>query len=289
MKPLFWNVRGTHFDLARQPLVQGVINVTPDSFFEGSRFDQTATAIAQAERLLAEGADLLDIGGESTRPGATPVPLDEELRRVIPVITAIAKLTDKPISIDTMKPEVARQAVAAGASIMNDVSGFRNPDMVRVAKVTGAGLIVMHMPGTPETMNISPSYSDIITEVVGYLRGQIEMLLQVGIERETIAIDPGIGFGKFTEHSLTILANLEAFAPVERPVVLGVSRKGFLGKITGRDTHERMPAGLAVASFALAANTAHILRVHDVAPTVDAVKMHLALEKYRQPFHRDSL
>ena len=290
MKPIVWNFRGLTFDTGRQPLVLGIVNVTPDSFSDGGRFFDPARAIAHALKLAAEGADLLDIGGESTRPGATPTPLRDELARVLPVIEAVARQSATPISVDTMKPEVARAAVEAGARVINDVSGFRDPEMVRVAVETGAGLIVMHMPGTPQTMNDAPVYRDVVGEVVEYLRGQMEMLTRAGVNPECIAIDPGIGFGKFTEHSLTVLANLSAFGVLNRPVVLGVSRKGFLGRVTGRELAERMPASLAVACFALTANAAQIFRVHDVGPTRDALLMHAALAKHRNPSPtRDSL
>lgn len=290
MKPIVWNCRGLTFDTGRQPLVLGVVNVTPDSFSDGGRFFDPARATAHALKLAAEGADLLDIGGESTRPGATPTPLADELARVIPVIEAVARQTTTPISVDTMKPEVARAAVAAGAKVLNDVSGFRDPEMVRVAVETGAGLIVMHMPGTPQTMNDAPVYRDVVAEVVAYLRGQMAMLTRAGVNPECIAIDPGIGFGKFTEHSLAVLADLSAFGVLNRPVVLGVSRKGFLGRVTGRELADRMPASLAVACFALAANAAQIFRVHDVGPTRDALMMHAAIAKLRTPSPtRDSL
>ncbi|MGL6074912.1 MAG: dihydropteroate synthase [Fimbriiglobus sp.] len=288
MGNLMWRCGAVELDLAMKPLVMGVLNVTPDSFSDGGQFLARETALHQAQAMLRDGADILDIGGESTRPGATPVSQDDEVSRVLPVIESLAG-AGRLLSIDTMKPEVAWRAVQAGASIINDVSGFRDPEMIRLATECDAGLVVMHMPGTPLTMNVSPNYSDIVSEVFGYLREQTSRLLTAGVARERIAIDPGIGFGKFTEHSLTILANLEAFRALGFPIVLGVSRKGFLGRITGREVGERMPAGLAVASFALALGVADVLRVHDVGPTVDAVKMHVAMQKYRQPFHRDSL
>jgi dihydropteroate synthase len=272
MGTLTWRCGERVFDLTAKPVVMGILNVTPDSFSDGGRFVARDAALAAAEAMLADGADILDVGGESTRPGATPVTLDDELSRVLPVLEG---LRDRRavVSVDTMKAAVAAAALERGATILNDVSGFRDPAMIEVARQSEAGLVVMHMPGTPQTMNDSPSYSDIVAEVIGYLQQQTQKLLDAGIAR----------------HSLTILANLDAFRVLGFPIVLGVSRKGFIGRITGRETDARMPGSLAIASFALALGTADILRVHDVSPTVDAVKLHIAQAKYRQPFHRDSL
>jgi dihydropteroate synthase len=281
MSLLVWHCRGLTLDPGTRPVVQGIVNVTPDSFSDGGEFGDPGRAVEHALKLAAEGADLLDIGGESTRPGATPVTLDEELRRVIPVIERVAKQCPVPISVDTMKPEVARAAVDVGAVVINDVSGFRDPAMVRVAAKSGAGLIVMHMPGTPRTMNDSPHYDDVAGEVAEYLRGQLAMLAEAGVNPQCVAVDPGIGFGKFTDHSLSLVANLGTVAALNRPVVLGVSRKGFLGRVTGREVGDRMPAGLAVACYAMARGTAHVFRVHDVGPTVDAVKMFTAIVSAR--------
>jgi dihydropteroate synthase len=261
----------------------GIVNVTPDSFSDGGRFHEVERAVAHAEELLAEGADILDIGGESTRPGATPVPLDEERRRVEPVLRRLAGRSHGIISIDTMKPAIARLALDLGASIINDVSGFRDPEMVAVAAASDCGLVVMHMPGTPTTMNSLAHYEDILPEVRDYLAGQSEVLQSAGISPERIAWDPGIGFGKMTDHSLTLIARLSGLADAGHPVLLGVSRKGFLGRITGRETQDRMPASVAVACYSTIQGSAHILRVHDVGPTLDAVKVLQALRQAERP------
>ena len=284
MTPLVWHCRHHRFTLTHRPLVMGVVNVTPDSFSDGGQFVDPQMAIDLGLKMIADGADILDVGGESTRPGATPVTEADELRRVIPVIGGLIRQNqDAVISVDTTKPKVARAAYDAGAAIINDVSGFRDPAMVRVATETDAGLVVMHMPGTPQTMNDDPQYHDIVAEVRDYLQHQVNQLIEAGVEGTRIAIDPGIGFGKFTDHSLTLLANLDAFQVIGRPLCLGISRKGFIGKITGRDTPDRMAGSLAVGCFAVAANSAQILRVHDVAPTRDAAVMWEAISQRRTP------
>jgi len=276
-----WQCGGVRFDLAAKPLVMGIVNVTPDSFSDGGQFFDPTRAVEQALQLAAEGADVLDVGGESTRPGATPVSEAEELARVIPVIRGLAKQTEVALSIDTMKAGVAQAAMDAGVVIVNDVSGFRDPAMIRIVSRFGAGAVVMHMPGLPTTMNDNPQYGDIVRDVVDYLRQQTEAMLQAGVACDAIAVDPGIGFGKFTQHSLTLLAHLDAFGELGYPLCLGVSRKGFLGRITGREPAERMPASLAVACRAVVEGTARILRVHDVGPTVDMVMMMTAIAAAR--------
>jgi dihydropteroate synthase len=249
----------------------GIVNVTPDSFSDGGSFFDPATAVAHGLRLVEEGADILDVGGESTRPGATPVSVDEELRRVLPVVAELAKRTAVPISVDTMKAEVARQCIDAGACILNDVGGFRDPDMVNVAAESGAGVVVMHMRGTPQTMQQNPDYADVVAEVDEFFAERMATLTAAGISREAICLDPGIGFGKTLDHTMTQLAKLAVHARHGRPVCLGVSRKGFLGQITGRSRSDRLAGTLAVNCFAVAAGGAHVLRVHDVAATRDAV------------------
>ncbi len=274
MTPLVWDFVGHRYEIATRPLVMGIVNVTPDSFSDGGRFLDPSAAVDHALKLQAEGADLLDVGGESTRPGSQPVPLDEELRRVVPVVRELAKRTPKPISVDTSKVEVARQCLDAGAAIINDVTGLLgDPNMPAVAAASGAGLVVMHMQGTPQTMQANPTYADVVREVGDFFRERLATLEAAGVRREAVALDPGIGFGKKFEHTMAQLANLEAYRNLGRPVCLGVSRKGFIGQVTGRDRANRMPGSLAVACFAIARGDAHILRVHDVGPTVDAVKM----------------
>jgi dihydropteroate synthase len=244
-----------------------IVNCTPDSFSDGGRNSSLESALAHSRRLVAEGAEILDIGGESSRPGAEPVTLEEELRRVIPVIEALAGETSLPISIDTTKAEVARQAIAAGASIINDISalGF-DPTMASVAADSGAGVVLMHMRGTPATMQNEAKYDDVVTEVYDYLARRIEWSVARGISPERIAIDPGIGFAKNHPHSVAIL----------RAILIGVSRKGFLGAITGRPLGERAWAS-AVSSLVGCVHGARVVRVHDVAPMVDAIKVWTAL------------
>ncbi|MFO0950363.1 MAG: dihydropteroate synthase [Isosphaeraceae bacterium] len=258
-------------DLA--PKIMGVVNVTPDSFSDGGRHPGVAEALAHARHLVEEGADILDVGGESTRPNAEPVPLDEELRRVVPVVEAVSGATDRPISVDTMKAEVARRALAAGASILNDVSALTaDPEMLRVAADSGAGVVLMHMPGNPRTMNLDPRYEDVVTEVYDYLARRAEAAERGGVERSRIAIDPGIGFGKLTEHNLLILRNLRRFATLGCVLLIGTSRKGFLGKITGRPVEQRATASV-ISALSAAVQGAQVVRVHDVGAMSDALKV----------------
>ncbi len=256
-----------------RPLVMGIVNVTPDSFSDGGRFFDPEIAVEHALRLVAEGADILDIGGESTRPGADVVPVDEELRRVVPVIERLAKQTACLISVDSSKAKVARACLDAGASILNDVAGLRDPAMVDVAARSGAGVVVMHMRGDPRTMQSNPSYGDVVGEVADYFAERIRTLTDAGIARSAIALDPGIGFGKTLEHTRLQLRELPKLQAFGLPICLGVSRKGFLGQVTGKPRPERMAGSLAVACFALAQGAAQILRVHDVAAHADAIKI----------------
>lgn len=280
--PLPWRCRNHRFDLSVRPLVMGIVNVTPDSFSDGGRFFDPSAAVDHALKLVADGADILDVGGESTRPGASPVQMEEELHRVVPVVAELAKRTAVPISVDTMKAEVARRCLDAGAVIINDVTGLRgDPDMVRVAAETGAGVVVMHMRGDPQTMQLDPNYADVVAEIGDYFDERIRTLTAAGIARESLCLDPGIGFGKKLDHTLTQLAHLDAYTRFGLPICLGVSRKGFIGQITGRDRTERMPGSLAVACFGLAQGAAHVLRVHDVAPTRDAALLWAAIAPRR--------
>jgi dihydropteroate synthase len=281
MTPLAWQLRDRTLTIGPRPLVMGIVNVTPDSFSDGGRFLDHNAAVAHALTLVESGADILDIGGESTRPGAEPVPLEEELRRVVPVVAELAKRSAVPISADTMKPEVARRCLESGAAIINDVSGFRAPAMVAVARQHRAGLVVMHMPGTPATMQLNAQYGDVVTEVTNYLQERLRVLGESGIPHETVCLDAGIGFGKTHEHSLELLANLDAVARLGRPVCLGVSRKGFIGRLCGRELHERDAGSLAVACFAAARGTAHVLRVHAVSGARDAAILLEAIDQHR--------
>jgi dihydropteroate synthase len=253
----------------------GIVNVTPDSFSDGGQHSTTDTAITHALALVDQGADILDIGGESTRPGATPVPLEEELRRVLPVIEALAKKTTAILSIDTYKAEVARTCLAAGAHIVNDITALNgDPAMGRVVSELQAGLVLMHMQGTPQTMQIDPRYEDVVAEITAFFEERLQTSAALGIARECVALDPGIGFGKTSTHNLTLLARLEEFQRFGRPVCLGVSRKGFLGRRLGRPVEQRLAGSLAAVCYAMGRKAAQVLRVHDVEETCDAVKVY---------------
>ena len=257
----------------------GIVNVTPDSFSDGGRFFEAGAAIEHGLRLIDEGADLLDVGGESTRPGAVPVAVDEEMRRVLPVIKALAR-SKIPISIDTSKAAVVRAALDAGAEVANDVTALSgDPDMAATAAATGSGVILMHMRGNPQNMQQAPQYRDVVSEVARYLADRMAWAADRGIASERIVIDPGIGFGKTSEHNVALLANLAEFQRLGRPVCLGVSRKRFLSELAGgkRVESERLSGSLAVACFAAIDGTAQILRVHDVRDTLDAVRVCRAL------------
>ena len=266
-----WLAWGSNILPDSRPRVMGIVNVTPDSFSDGGRSFALESAIAHARTLVEDGADILDIGGESSRPGAEPVTIDEELRRVLPVIEALASaLPDVPLSIDSAKPEVARRAVLAGASIVNDIGGLRDPEMIRVVAESGCAVVIMHMAGTPQTMQDDPKYDDVVEEVRDYLNTQIERAESAGIARERIAIDPGIGFGKTHAHNQELLRNSWRFANLDCALLVGVSRKGFLGKLTGRAV-DRRDAASAVASLWAATQGANVLRVHDAAAMSDAI------------------
>jgi dihydropteroate synthase len=257
-------------DLASRPAVMGVLNVTPDSFSDGGRFHAGDKAVDHALRMHEQGADIIDIGGESTRPGAEDIPEEQELGRVIPVIEAIRSRVDAVISIDTSKPRVMREAVAAGAELVNDVYALRGDGALSTAAKLDAGVCLMHMQGTPRTMQSNPSYHDVVAEVGAFLADRVEACVNAGMLRERLIVDPGFGFGKTFEHNLALLRSLDDLRRLGVPVLAGLSRKSFVGKITGSDMDERVHGSVA---FALAAmrEGASILRVHDVKATVDAV------------------
>ena len=264
-------------DLA-EPAVMGVLNVTPDSFSEGGHPVDPATAVARGRRLAAEGAAIVDVGGESTRPGAAPVPVAVEIDRVVPVIGRLAADLAVPISVDTSKPEVMRAAVAAGAQMINDVRALTAPGALEAAAEAGAAVCLMHMQGEPATMQDDPSYGDVVAEVRDFLRARAAACVAAGIARERICIDPGIGFGKRVEHNLALLARLDELAGLGFPVLLGVSRKSLIGIITGRPAGSRLAGSVAFAALAVARGAA-IVRAHDVAATLDAVKAAAALRR----------
>lgn len=251
----------------------GIVNVTPDSFSDGGKFCDPEAAVSHGLDLVQQGAAILDIGGESSRPGATPVSEREELNRVLPVIEGLAARTQVPLSIDTMKPAVARAAVAAGASLVNDIGAHRaDPAMWRLAAETGAGYVAMHMQGLPPTMQARPVYADVVREVRDFLRDRLERLSAAGVAPEQVVLDVGIGFGKTLEHNLQLLNAMRSFTTLRRPVLLGVSRKSFLGALTGANVAERLPGSLACACLAVTAGV-QIIRTHDVAETVQAVQV----------------
>ena len=265
--------RQFEFVFPRPVLGMGIVNVTPDSFSDGGKFFDASAAVEHGLKLVAQGAEILDVGGESTRPRATPVGEAEELRRVIPVIEQLAARVKIPISIDTMKPAVARAAIAAGASIVNDVAANREDDaMARVVADSGAGYVLMHMQGTPQTMQIKPVYADVVRAVGDFFFQKIQRLSDCGIAREQVIVDVGIGFGKTLEHNLLLLGALRSFTKLERPLLLGVSRKSFIGKLLGAETPDRLPAALACAALAVEAGV-QVIRTHDVAETLQAVRM----------------
>ncbi|AGA30884.1 dihydropteroate synthase [Singulisphaera acidiphila] len=272
-----WEARGRLVLADRVPRVMGIVNVTPDSFSDGGRAETLEDAVEQGIRLVQEGAAILDIGGESSRPGSEPVSLEEELRRVVPVVEALATRADVPISVDTTKAEVARQALRAGAAIVNDISALGlDQGLTRVVVEAGAGVVLMHMQGAPRTMQVDPHYNDVVAEVLEFLERRIAWAEEMGIPRARIAIDPGIGFGKTTEHNLLILRNIDRFANLGCAVLIGTSRKRVLGELTGRPVAERGAATVA-SSLAAGVGGANVVRVHDVAPMVDAIKVWTAI------------
>lgn len=254
----------------------GVLNVTPDSFSDGGRFERPAAAVAHARQMAAEGAALLDIGGESTRPGAPPVDVGDELARVMPVLTAVAGSGAPPVSVDTAKPEVMAAAAAAGAEMINDVRALGAPGALEAAAASGCAVCLMHMQGEPRTMQAAPAYGDVVEEVYAFLAARIEACVRAGIALDRIVADPGFGFGKTLEHNLKLMKHLERFVGLGVPLLVGVSRKSMIGAVTGRPVEGRLAGGLALAALAVAAG-ARIIRSHDVAATRDAVAMAAAV------------
>ena len=266
-----------------RPRVMGIVNVTPDSFSDGGAHDTVEAAVAHGLQLVAEGADLLDIGGESTRPGSAPVPVEEELRRVIPVIERLAAETAVPISIDTFKPAVMRAAVAAGAGMINDIRALRAEGALQAAAELGVPVVLMHMLGEPRSMQEAPEYDDVVGDVHRFLAERIFAAEMAGIPRKHLVADPGFGFGKTTAHNVTLLARMERFVELGVPVLAGLSRKRSIGELTGRDEAKARVHGSVAAHLIAAQRGAMLLRVHDVAATVDALKVWQAVDAVPVP------
>jgi len=274
---MFWRTKNGGFDLARGPLVMGIVNVTLDSFSDGGKCLDPHAALAHALRLESDGAAIIDIGGESTRPGADPVPAAEQLARVLPVIRALAPLTRCAISVDTSKPEVAEAALAAGAHIVNDVTALRDPAMAPLLARTGAGIVIMHMQGDPRTMQQAPAYEDVTAEIREFFRQSFARAISCGMKPEHIAFDPGIGFGKTVAHNLSLLKNVASLRVEDRPLLLGISRKAFLSTLTGASAiADRLAPTVALNALARARGV-DIFRVHDVLENVRALKITEAL------------
>ncbi len=263
---------GRHVLPLSRPLVMGVLNVTPDSFSDGGAFVSPETAIRQAQRLVAEGADIIDIGGESTRPGSQPVSVQEELDRVLPVLEAVSTRLDVPVSVDTCKPAVMSAAASAGAGLLNDVYGLRAEGAVQAAAATGLPVCLMHMQGEPRTMQHDPRYAEVVDEVREFLLERVRACEAAGIPRERLILDPGFGFGKTLDHNYRLLGRLDEITGLGMPVLVGMSRKSMLGGVTGRPLDQRLAGGLAAAVVAVTRG-ARIVRTHDVAPMVDALRV----------------
>lgn len=268
---MIFNCREYSLDF-NQPRIMGIVNVTPDSFSDGGHFSQTASAVAHSLSLVGQGADVLDIGGESTRPNAIPVSLDEELSRVIPVIEALVRQVNVPISIDTYKPAVMQAAITAGASIVNDVRALQEPGALEAVAASQVGVCLMHMQGTPQTMQINPSYHNVVSEVCDFLAKRMQACLDAGIVASRIMLDPGFGFGKTREHNISLIQQLESLTSLGQPLLIGLSRKSVLGQVTGHDVDARLYASIAAAVISVMKG-ASIVRVHDVKATVEALRV----------------
>ena len=274
MTEAVWRCHDRAFPLGERTLLMGVVNVTPDSFSDGGRFLHPDDAVKHAMQLAADGADILDVGGESTRPGAEPVSLDAEVARVVPVIERLrTEVLDIAISIDTRHPEVARAALAAGADIVNDVTGASAPDTLTAVRESGAGLVLMHMQGEPQTMQADPTYDDVVVEVRDFLAERIEAAVSAGVARDRLCVDPGVGFGKTTAHNLALLRDIVSFRRLGMPVLVGVSRKRFIGELSGVDDPAERVDGTAGAVAWCAAQGIDVLRVHDVKEMARVVKV----------------
>lgn len=272
MSPLLWKTPRRTFDVTHRGLIMGILNVTPDSFSDGGRYDGTEAAVERAVEMLAQGADIIDIGGESTRPGAPEVSVEQELGRVLPVVQVLAD-EGYCVSIDTRKPEVMREAIKAGASIVNDVMALTAPGALEVCAASRVGVVLMHMRGTPQTMQVEPHYDDVVREVSDFLVTRAQACEAAGIERDRIMLDPGFGFGKTIDHNLELTQRLHELVARGYPVLAGWSRKKTIGALTGRDVPVERVHGSVAAALACVAQGARVVRVHDVAETVDALKV----------------
>lgn len=273
--PSQWHCRDRVLDLST-PVVMGVLNVTPDSFSDGGRFIHPEAALQHARRMIGEGAAIIDIGGESTRPGAEPANVEQELQRVVPMVEALRRDSDVFISVDTSKPEVMREAVAAGADIINDVRALAEPGAVEAAAASGAGICLMHMLGEPRTMQDAPHYDNVVEEVSAFLAARMRACREAGVDLARLTVDPGFGFGKLARHNLALLKHLAALETLGVPIVVGLSRKSLLAKLTGRGVNERLAGSVTLAAIAVL-HGARIVRAHDVAATVDAVRVAAAV------------
>ncbi|MGE4489305.1 MAG: dihydropteroate synthase [Kiritimatiellales bacterium] len=269
---LIWKCRERDVVCGRRTLIMGILNVTPDSFSDGGRYTDPEAAVARGLEMVEQGAGIIDIGGESTRPGSDAVQALEEIRRTVPVIGKLREQTGALISIDTWKTEVARAAVEAGADIINDINGARDPGMAELAAESGAGLVLMHMKGNPQTMQMNPHYNDVVSEVWKFLEERVAAVVECGVLPEQVCLDPGIGFGKNDEHNLALLNGIPELLEPKRPLLIGVSRKSLFGRMLGREADERLAASLSAAVFSILQG-AHILRVHDVIESCDAAKV----------------
>ena len=270
---MIWKIQSRRFDLSKRGWIMGVLNVTPDSFSDGGQFVDLDTALKHARQMVSEGADIIDVGGESSRPGAVAISETEEMGRVLPVIKALRHESEVLISIDSCKPSVVSAAIESGANIVNDISGLRSPEMLQIIAKTGVGAVCMHMLGEPLKMQDAPGYGDVVAEVRQFFLDRLSVSLECGIEVEKIVFDPGIGFGKTVSHNLSLLRNLALLRPIKRPMLIGVSRKSFIGKILGSDApNERFWPTMALTAYCREAG-AEIIRVHDVLANTQSLRM----------------